>query len=187
MRGIALAPVNYRRLEAAARLAAALRALEVDWALSEPQLERHYALSPEALAARSGGRVAVLEGPRARYAAFLPALRDLRPDHLAHLAGTAEIRHRLGARPEDWRVLSHLEQPVSEPDAVWRHPRLGHVAIEFDQGAYRPPRLERKIRDYARLYAGQVWGTPNPRRAEDLERRLVRRGARGLVLRVAWP
>lgn len=112
------------------------------------------------------------------------AVARLHPNQLRHLAGVAEMRQLLGAKPGAWHSEAERERTLLYPDAVWQT-LAGKVAIEFDTGSYNPKQLEQKCWAYARNYSGQVWGTPSPLRAGRLRYRLAQ-AANARVIALEW-
>lgn len=92
---------------------------------------------------------------------------------LAHLAGTAELRLRLGVE----RSLGKVEQPWileggfgdERPDAEWLLADGRRVAVEYDAG-YPPAVVREKLRAFSR-YDMVYWGTPSSTRQHNLQSR----------------
>ena len=147
------------------------RALCTDLALSERQVRRHYGLEIADCLER-GLHITKLE--------LTPTTSSTRPISLSavtlepvlladfewrHLLGVAEMRHWLGANPEDWRHFNHAAQTV--PDAVWRY-GLETWVIEFDAGSYSRPVVAQKVLSFQAAYDHQVWATASEARATTL-------------------
>lgn len=96
---------------------------------------------------------------------------------LAHTLGLAELRHLLGARPDQWQVAG-----ADRPDAIWQQAGQ-QLAVEYDYGAYSPRILTEKVAAYTRGYDGQVWGVSGSLRQRGVERVLA---GRGKVWVAAW-
>lgn len=90
---------------------------------------------------------------------------DTSPTRLAHLAGTAAIRHHLQAPAEDWQCDPRGSK--IRPDAVLAAPE-GQWAVEFDAG-YAHQAIQRKLRALDDSYLGIIWGVPSSARAQRLQ------------------
>ena len=99
------------------------RALEVDLALSERQVWRHYGLKLEQCQQAGLSITRALIAPtvkmrHSREVAFVSLEPQTRVGfELRHLAGVAEMRHCLYVPPEDWQVIEHAA--ITSPDAIW--------------------------------------------------------------------
>lgn len=163
-------------------LARLAEALPTDGVLSEGQIQRWYGLELSHVPA-SHPVVAIRAAHSGRsyrtHTVWMvcdsPSLIHQTDDCLRHAAGVAELRHLLGALPQNWQTYS---QP-SHPDAVWHSPQ-GPVAVEYDYGSYSPQTLRRKMADFGRQ---QVWGAPAATRVKRLQEAL---GDRGKVWLAAW-
>ena len=174
-----------------ARLTRLSADLRTDRVLSLTQAETHYQLRPVQLEAAGffvfERRVGVTRHAKARPCMFVAAdetVLDLRGQALRHLAGVAELRHRLGAEAKAWRSAADAAFALLRPDAVWRTPE-GVIAIEFDAGSYDPEQLRSKVEAFG-SFAGQVWGAASQARAAHLSRFLEAATNDALALHVRW-
>lgn len=165
--------------------------LRTDRVLSLTQAETHYQRGRLQLEAAGffvfERRVGVTRHTKARPRTFVAAdetVLDLRERALRHLAGVAEIRHRLGAEPKAWRSTADASFALLRPDACWRTPE-GVIAIEFDAGSYDPEQLRNKVSAFS-SFAGQVWGAASKARAAHLSRFLEAATNDALALHVSW-
>lgn len=142
----------------------------MDLALSLPQVERRWGVGARALLEEGfllTSRYLTQTNSSRTYLlpTFVVANRKverLPGPLLRHLAGVAEMRHRLGAPPSSWRLRAYRIGGVEHPDAVWY--REGEPwAIEYDVG-YKRETVLLKARAFGRLFAGQVWGAATPKR-----------------------
>ena len=154
----------------------------MDGALSQGQLRRWYGLEVSALAehfAVVGVSLAPTFGARQQRKVWVVCREreSIKAHQLAHTLGVAELRHLLGARPDQWQVAG-----ADRPDAIWQ--QTGQkLAVEYDYGAYSPRVLTEKVAAYTRGYDGQVWGVAGPLRQRGVERVLA---GRGKVWVAAW-
>jgi Replication-relaxation len=147
------------------------RALQTDLALTERQVRHHYGLEiPDCL--ERGLSVLALElAPTTSSTQKRPVrIVTLEPAERfdfewRHLVGVAEMRHRLGANPEDWHGLNHAAQTA--PDAVWQR-GLETWAIEFDAGSYSRAVVAQKVLRFRAAYDHQIWATASEARARTL-------------------
>lgn len=95
-----------------------------------------------------------------------PALPIRQPQTLPHLAGLAEIRHRLSAPAPQWQAMGGSQ--VAQPDAVFRSDDA-LVAVEYDAG-YRGRVVERKMQAFER-FGAVIWATPSVLRSERIRSR----------------
>lgn len=138
------------------------------------QVERHYDLSVQdlrgSLALREAVHAPLVDSSKRVRTTFAttPELEEWmrwRPAwELAHLAGTAELRHMLGVARVTGQGAAQrwvLEGGFGEerPDAEWLTPDGKRVAIEYD-GGYPPLVVQKKLRAF-RKYDAVYWGTPS--------------------------
>ena len=173
------------------RLARLRADLRTDRVLSLTRAETYYQLSQAQLEAAgffvAERLVGVTRHAKAQPCLFIAvdeAVLDVRGQALRHLAGVAELRHRLGAEPKAWRSAADAAFALLRPDAVWRTPE-GVIAIEFDAGSYDPEQLRRKVEAFS-SFAGQVWGAASRARAAHLSRFLEAATNDTLALHVRW-
>lgn len=162
------------------RLRKVADALATDQVLTAPQAMRHYGVGEDALLARFPHRDVLFRplttSTRESLSTFIALKADLvrwEPGWaLAHAAGTAELRHLLGASPEDWS----REEGYGDhrPDALWRRPDGAVVAVEYDAG-YPPAMVRRKVKAFG-TYDALVWGTPSRARTTHLQLRHAQAG-----------
>ncbi len=154
----------------------------MDGALSQGQLRRWYGLEVSELVEHFpvvGVSLTPTFGARLRRKVWVVCREQgvIQLHQLAHTLGVAELRHLLGARPDQWQVAG-----ADRPDAIWQ--RDGHqLAVEYDYGAYSPRALIEKVAAYTRGYDGQVWGVSGQLRQQGVERVLA---GRGKVWVAAW-
>ena len=147
------------------------RALEVDLALSERQVWRHYGLKLEQCQQAGLSITRALIAPTVkmrhpREVAFVSLEPQTRVGfELRHLAGVAEMRHSLYAQPEDWQVIEHA--PSISPDAIW-YQDFETWAVEFDAGSYSLKTVFEKQQHFRAAFDGQVWGVASEARAGTL-------------------
>ncbi len=139
------------------RVQLAHEALACDLVLSGEQLGRHYGLSPHDV--QGVPFVEDLVSPiynnpnseqHTRFYLARKPLAGREAGFLAHLAGTAEIRHQLGVRTRAWTVESRGAFMVEIPDAEWTQPDGEVIAIEYDSGAYSIDTVLRKCGRFGR-------------------------------------
>lgn len=70
------------------------------------------------------------------------------------------------------------------PDAIWEHPRVGEVAVEYDSGGYTRQRIIDKAAAFS-AYPLQVWGCASAQRAEHVRALTARVATNVLVLTAA--
>jgi hypothetical protein len=144
------------------------RALETDLALSERQVFQHHGITLEDCLWLGLSVQPVLVAPTVHrkvtrdvnFVTLEP--HDFQPFEFRHLAGTAEVRHRLQVDARDWQVVRHAAQ--TSPDAIW-HRGLETWAIEFDAGAYSRTILLEKAQAFRAGFDGQVWAVSSSVRA----------------------
>jgi hypothetical protein len=164
--------------------------LEVDRALSEGQVLRHYGISLASLEgfARAEAYLAVTRGSyrhqRTNFVVCPARLRQTTGPSLRHLAGVAEMRRLLGAAPEDWESVAEARHRLYIPDAVWTTPD-GTVAIEYDVGSYAPQQVITKARTF-NSYTRQIWGAPTLARSRHLDHLLSAGGLRASAVTAVW-
>lgn len=165
--------------------------LRTDRVLSLMQAETHYQRGRLQLEAAGffvfERRVGMTRHTKARPCTFVAGdetVLDLRENALRHLAGVAEIRHRLGAEAGAWRSAADASFALLRPDAVWRTPE-GVIAIEFDAGSYDPEQLRSKVAAFSG-FAGQVWGAASKARAAHVSRFLEQATNDALALHISW-
>jgi hypothetical protein len=147
------------------------KALEVDLALSERQVWRHYGLNLGQCEQAGLSITRALIAPTAkmrhpREVAFVSLEPQTRVGfELRHLAGVAEMRHSLYAAPEDWQVIEHAA--ITSPDAIW-YQDLETWAVEFDAGSYSLRTVLEKQQHFRAAFDGQVWGVASEARAATL-------------------
>lgn len=174
---LTLAVLSGRRAE---RIEWARAALETDLVLSGQQLARHYGLCPEDLEEVPFVEDLVVpvhghaRGERlVRFYLNSSALARRRATQLAHLAGTAELRHQLSVPPGEWTVVQRSRPESREPDAYYNGAEDAHVAVEYDSGAYSALKVWRKAGAFEdRGFDHIVWGVPSARRAQRLHHEL---------------
>lgn len=93
------------------------------------------------------------------------SIRRKRPPELRHFVATAELRHILGAKADDWEVVRSGRAKATIPDALWHKSKGEAVAIEFDAGSYTVSRIVEKIETWRAEGKSQVWGVCSERRA----------------------
>ena len=147
------------------------RALQTDLALTERQVRLQYGLEITACLER-GLNVLELELAPTTSSTQKRPLRIVTLEPVErfdfewrHLVAVAEMRHRLGASPEDWQGLNHAAQTA--PDAVWQR-GLEAWAIEFDAGSYSRAVVAQKVLRFRAAYDHQVWATASEARAKTL-------------------
>lgn len=164
------------------RLRKVAEALAVDRVLTTAQASRHYGVGEDALRARFPHREVLLRplntSAREVVCTFITQDEDLirwEPGWaLAHMAGTAGLRHRLGATPEAWTLEGGYGD--HRPDALWRRPDGAVVAVEYDAG-YPPATVRRKVAAFSDGgYDELVWGTPSRARTAHLQMRYAQPG-----------
>lgn len=164
--------------------------LEVDHALSEGQVLRHYGLSLTALNdfALAEAHLAITRGSyrhqRTNFVVCPSRLTRSTGPSLRHLAGVAEMRRLLGAAPEDWQSVAEARHRLYIPDAAWTTPE-GVIAIEYDVGSYGPRQVLTKARTF-NSYARQIWGAPTLTRARHLAHLLSAEGLRASAVTAVW-
>ncbi len=174
------------------QLAALRRALTTDRVLSAAQVLRYSGLATHQLPAEFVTFRTVVQpiyaSVRSRQVVMF-VTRDTRlerrlgPEQIAHLAGTAEIRHSLRADAAQWSTDAAAMGRSNKPDGVYA--LNGHqVAIEFDAGSYRSSVIRAKVAQFSESYAGLVWGVTSRVRYERLHQRLTPLGVQ--VLHVNW-
>ena len=147
------------------------RALRTDLALTERQVRHHYGLEIAGCLERGLSVLELELAPTTSSTQKRPVqIVMLEPIERfdfewRHLVGVAEIRHRLGANPEDWHGLNHAAQTA--PDAVWQR-GLETWAIEFDAGSYSRPVVAQKVLRFRAAYDHQIWATASEARARTL-------------------
>jgi hypothetical protein len=148
-------------------------ALQCDRALTTGQVARFYGLHVDTLE-REGFRLtthAIAPTARSRASAvrevvFVTLESDVRAGHaLRHLVSVAELRHRLGAAPEAWRV-KHAG-PVITPDAEWQR-GSSRIAVEFDASRYALSTVHEKAAFFRHAFDGQVWAVSSETRRNSL-------------------
>ncbi len=160
------------------RVQLAHEALACDLVLSGEQLGRHYGLGPQDLHGVPFVEDLVLpiyNNPNSeQHTRFYLARKTLAnhdANHLAHLAGTAEIRHQLGVKAGAWTAEFRGALVAEIPDAEWTQPDGEVIAVEYDSGAYSMDTVLRKVRSFRkREYQDIVWGTPSKTRVNRLRR-----------------
>ena len=169
------------------------RDLQVDKALSEAQLERHYgvrlgdlpgtfhtvqhSLSPTKGSAQPALVTFVCTSRRV-------AKRQGRK--LQHLAGLTEMRHLLGARTETWVSYADASHGVAEADGEWDSPD-GRIAVEYDIGSYSTAYILEKAHSLERKgYTRLVWGCPSERLVKSRQKTLSEIGLEARVLYAPW-
>ena len=159
-------PVRLRSLQAD---------LAVDGAVSITQARRHYQLEPQVIAQTLPTRALMTRPLKSstcvREVTFVTLTDDLlrwTPAWaLAHQAGTAELRHLLGAHRQDWQ-----REPVlgsHRADASWDNAG-SLIAVEYDAG-YPPATVRAKLGAFEQDFTAVVWGTLSGTRRQHLESR----------------
>ena len=151
------------------------QALEVDQVLTERQVFRHYDTTLETCRDAGLTVTKAFIAPTARssskrwvnFVSLEPL--ELEGFELRHLAGIAEMRHVLQAKPRDWQVLGHAAE--TSPDAVWQR-GLEVWAVEYDAGSYTLKTVARKARAFAVGFDGQVWGVASSERVNVIQRNI---------------
>ena len=168
--------------------------LEVDKAMTETQLLRHYGLRLEALPT---GTVYTVEhslsptkgsgNPQLNtFVCSSSTIARRRGRKLQHLAGVTEMRHLLGAHTEDWRNNADDSNGEGEEDGEWRSP-YGRVAIEYDIGSYATRYILNKARSLRwKGYDSIIWGCPSERLVRSRAKTLANVGIDVQVLHVPW-
>ena len=147
------------------------QALEVDLALSERQVWRHYGLNLEQCEQAGLSITRALIAPTVkmrhpREVAFVSLEPQTRVGfELRHLAGIAEMRQSLHVQPEDWQVIEHAAS--ISPDAIWQR-NLETWAVEFDSGSYSLRTILEKQQHFRAAFDGQVWGVASEARGAKL-------------------
>ncbi|MFC4455196.1 replication-relaxation family protein [Deinococcus sonorensis] len=153
----------------------AVEALRTDVVLTLHQLERYHAVGRRGLGHLPFRELQVypvymntaVSSVERFYALDPRVLERATVSELGHLAGTAEIRQQLRARPEQWRVVRR--GPVTVPDAQYRPASGGVVAIEYDTGSYSSQVVKRKVEAFTLDCTGIVWGAVSAMRRERLQ------------------
>ena len=155
--------------------------LATDRIISLAQVKRHYNLDKEDLSIsglKLHAEYIALTATRKRHplVEFVTLTKDRsvrrkRAPELRHLAATAELRHLVGAAPEDWTVVRDGIADASLPDARWEHPKGYSVAIEYDAGSYPVSRIVEKTETWRAEASEQIWGS-NSRRVGQLRKYL---------------
>jgi hypothetical protein len=147
------------------------RALQTDLALSQGQVRQHFGLEIAGCLER-GLSVLELELAPTTSSTHKRPVRIVMLEPIErfdfewrHLVGVAEMRHQLGANPEDWQGLNHA--PQTAPDAVWQR-GLETWAIEFDAGSYSRAVVSQKVLRFRAAYDHQIWATASEARARTL-------------------
>jgi len=157
-----------------------LEALEVDHVLSRAQLRRHYRARREVLEKlpsvtrtlvpvhmRSSSRV-TLEF----YGLNQRTLDRARTSHLAHLAGTAELRHVLGVPVSSWHAEARHGYDVCNPDAQWFREDGTVTAVEYDSGTYTFTDVTNKLLAFREQgHHETIWGVVSRVRGDRLRLR----------------
>lgn len=171
------------------RIERAHEALACDGVITEGQLRRHFKLEAEDFP-----RVLYVEDlahpvhmrrsleVRVRFYLASRKLGHSEVPQLAHRAGTGELRHLYGVRPEQCEQVrqntKNLRRHFEEPDAIW-HPdpadRTRRVAVEFDTGSYPRKVIEEKREAFRKHFEGIVWGVTSQRRQASVASLLTQR------------
>lgn len=168
-------------------------ALETDITLSLSQLRRHYGLTTEASRALGllthmpkVGRTKQSVGRPIRFFLLSKHRRyaSLKGHDLRHLAGIAEMRHRLKAPSRDWLTHSLGTPQGGVPDAEWQY-KHERAAIEFDAGSYDRAKLTAKAEAFSR-YDEQIWGAATEGRVTYLREHFVQAGIHAMVIFACW-
>ena len=154
--------------------------LATDRIITLQQAQSHYSLSKEDIEASAGlkihadyiGKTAYSKRhPKVEFVTLTEdrSIRRKRPPELRHFAATAELRHVVGAKIEDWEVIRSGLGKASLADALWQHPKGYEVAIEFDAGSYSIARVVEKTEAWSREGKQQVWGISSKPRVKTLK------------------
>jgi len=157
--------------------------LATDRIISLAQAKKHYGLDKDTIEASASLKLHVDFIGKTAYSKRHPkvefvtlredrSIRRKRPPELRHFAATAELRHLLGAKIDDWEVIRSGLGKASLADAVWTNPDGYEVAIEFDAGSYSIARVVEKTEAWAREGKQQVWGISSIRRINTLTKYL---------------
>ena len=166
--------------------------LQVDKALSEGQIKRHYGLakltslaSPFLITTRY---VAATHHSRTfrevRFIVLEKRYTQASAHVLRHLAAVAEMRRCLQAKREDWSFVPEASFSFEKPDALWQSP-FGEIAIEFDAGSYSAQKIKHKMEAFKR-YSGQQWASSSQKRVLSLSGYLQASGVGHEPLLLNW-
>jgi len=153
--------------------------LTTDRIISLAQAQKHYGLDKDDIEASASLKLHVdfigntaysKRHPKVEFVTLKEdrSIRRKRPPELRHFAATAELRHTVGAKTDDWEVIRSGLGKASLADAVWQHPNGHEVAIEFDAGSYSIARVVEKTEAWAREGKQQVWGISSKPRLNTL-------------------
>ncbi len=148
-------------------------ALACDLALTTSLVARFYGLQPQALEPAGFTMTTHALAPTARSrdsalrdVTFVTLEVDARAGHaMRHLVGVAEVRHRLQARTQDWKV--HEYGAIITPDAVWQR-NSSRIAVEFDASRYALSTVHEKATYFRNAFDGQVWAVSSETRQNSL-------------------
>lgn len=158
-----LVPKAFSREAARAR---AREALETDRALAASQVLRYFGVTPQELGVPHTP-VQVFEPVHMRalrvqtvFCTATPELAHRAAPVLAHLAGAAEVRLRLGIPPHEWSSGDNTDRHL--PDAVFTRDGRRY-AVEYDRGSYTRRRIVEKILTFHGEYDAVIWAVPEGR------------------------
>ncbi|MCA9839202.1 MAG: hypothetical protein KC422_19985 [Trueperaceae bacterium] len=166
--------------------------LQVDKALSEGQVKRHYVLGelshlPEPFFMTTC-YVATTHHSRTfrevRFIVLEKRYTQASAHVLRHLAAVAEMRRCLQVKREDWSFVPEASFSFEKPDALWQSP-FGEIAIEFDAGSYSSQKIKHKIEAFKR-YSAQRWGSSSQKRVLRLSGHLQASGVVHEPLLLNW-
>lgn len=146
--------------------AAVRRLLAVDHVLTDAQLDR-LGLHGQAFPSLKLTVAPLTSSSRSHdvtFRALRPDILQTSPVRLAHLAGTAAIRHALTQPTDGWQADPGGR--ATRPDAVFTQDD-DRWAVEFDAG-YGRAAVRRKLRAFEQEYAGVIWGVASAARASHL-------------------
>ena len=168
--------------------------IQVDKAITEAQLVRHYSVRLSELPVKAFPRVEHSLSPtkgsgEPKLVTFICGYRRIVKRNgrkLQHLAGLAEMRHLLGAQVDDWASHADASHGVAEADGEWRS-SVGRVAVEYDIGSYSTSYILTKAyslehKGYHRL----VWGCPSERLVRSRQETLGKLNMDVQVLYAPW-
>jgi len=156
------------------KLRALISDLKVDGTVTLKQAQQHYQLPSElvldALPSRTMQVRPLRSSAQTVSATFIALdegeLRYAPGWALAHQAGTAALRHVLGAKRGEWEREASFG--THRADATWHLPGQGLVAVEYDAG-YGSATVKEKFRAFSEVYDAVVWGTSSSARATHIE------------------
>jgi len=154
-----------------------LEALATDHVLTHTQLKRYYRARREVLEKLPSTTLTVQPGHMRHglqvdvtfYALSRKRLRDTRAGLLAHIAGTAELRHVLGVPADRWESRVHRRRYGEQPDACWWDEDGVENVAEYDSGTYTRGEVQDKFEHFEQRGTERVvWGVVSSVRARNL-------------------